>query len=88
MIETVVKLIVPIFSLAIIMYLIRAVKGPTIPDIVLAIDCIGYDLAAFMGILSLYFKSPYLISGAIVLALWSYLLDIYVSRYLLREVGG
>jgi len=80
--------VIPIFIGAFIMYLVRALKGPTLPDIVLAIDSLSYDLAAFLGILAIYFRSALLIPCAIVLALWIYALDLYISKYLIsREMG-
>ncbi|MEM3926886.1 MAG: monovalent cation/H+ antiporter complex subunit F [Desulfurococcaceae archaeon] len=78
----------PFYIVAAILYSYRAIKGPTIPDIVLAIDCISYDLAVFLAILALYYRSPIMISPAIILALWAYLLDIYISKHLIaREIG-
>jgi multicomponent Na+:H+ antiporter subunit F len=48
----------------------------------------SYDLAAFITILSILFRSPILIAVAIVLALWVFALDIYVAKYLeSREMG-
>ncbi len=83
-----VLVIVPIFLTAFILYVIRAVKGPSIPDSVLAIDALSYDVAAFMIILAIYFKSPFLIPGAIILAIWAYALDIFVAKYYeKREMG-
>lgn len=74
--------ILPIYVAAFGLYAFRALKGPTIPDQVLAIDAMSYDLAAFLVVLSIFFKEPILIGTAIVLALWTYALDIYVSKYL------
>ncbi|ANF22943.1 monovalent cation/H+ antiporter complex subunit F [Thermococcus piezophilus] len=83
------KFVIPVYLLAFIIYAVRAFKGPTIVDIILAVDCLSFDVAAFMAILAVYFKSVYLVSGAIILALWAYLLDIYVAKYLVsREVGA
>lgn len=80
--------ILPIYVAALGLYAVRAFKGPTIPDQVLAIDAMSYDLAAFLIVLSIFFKEPILIGTAIVLALWTYALDIYVSKYLQgREMG-
>ncbi len=73
---------IPVYILAFTLYIIRALKGPSISDIVLAIDALTYDLAAFLVILSILFRSPILIPTAIVLALWVYALDIYVAKYL------
>lgn len=81
-------IIVPIFLVAFILYVIRAVKGPSVPDSVLAIDALSYDAAAFMVVLAIYFKSPFLIPGAIILAIWAYALDIFVAKYYeKREIG-
>lgn len=79
---------IPVYIVAFILYIIRALKGPSISDIVLAIDALTYDLAAFLVILSILFRAPILIPTAIVLALWVYALDIYVAKYLeARELG-
>ncbi|PUA34050.1 MAG: pH regulation protein F [Zestosphaera tikiterensis] len=78
----------PVYLLAFLLYVVRAVKGPTIPDMVLAVDALSYDLAAFLAILAVVFKIPILIPVAIVLALWIYALDIYVAKYLeSKEMG-
>jgi len=84
-----VYVLIPVYMSAFTLYVVRAVKGPSIADSVLAIDCLSYDLAVFLVLLSIYFKSAFLVGAAITLALWAYLLDIYVSRYLVsREVGA
>ncbi|MBO8175644.1 MAG: pH regulation protein F, partial [Thermococcus sp.] len=79
---TLMKFVIPLYLLAFIIYGIRAFKGPTVVDIILAVDCLSFDIAAFMAILAVYFKSVFLISGAIILALWAYLLDIYIAKHL------
>ncbi len=80
--------ILPIYVVAFVLYTLRALRGPSISDMVLAIDAMSYDLAAFLVILAIYFKQPILIPVAIALALWIYSLDIYVSKYLEgKELG-
>ncbi len=77
-----------LFILASILYFIRLVKGPSIPDMVLAVDVLSYDLAVFIVIFSILCNSPFLAVGALPLVLWAYLLDMYVSKYLTkRELG-
>ncbi|MCS7111698.1 MAG: monovalent cation/H+ antiporter complex subunit F [Ignisphaera sp.] len=81
--------IAPVFIASIILYLIRALRGPTIPDMVIAVDAISFDIAVFLAVLAVYFKSPILISCVIVLMLWAYALDIYVAKYLeSKDMGG
>jgi len=85
---TSITFLIPIFLLAFILYIIRAIKGPTISDQVLAIDAMTYDVAAFLVVLSIYLRIPILTATAIVLALWIYALDIYIAKYLeKRELG-
>jgi multicomponent Na+:H+ antiporter subunit F len=78
----------PLYLTAVVLYSIRAVRGPTIPDIILAVDCLSYDLAVFLAAIALYYETPLMTAPPIMLALWVYLLDIYASKYLItREVG-
>ncbi|MFZ8791199.1 MAG: monovalent cation/H+ antiporter complex subunit F [Thermosphaera aggregans] len=89
LVQSVILVFLPLYLVAIILYLIRAIKGPTIGDQVLAIDSMTYDLAALLIVLGLFFKEPILIVTAIPLALWIYSLDIYIAKYLDRgEMGG
>jgi multicomponent Na+:H+ antiporter subunit F len=77
------------YLVAFLLYMIRIIKGPTLPDRVLATDALGYDLAAFMTILTIVLRSPILIVSGVVLILWIFSLDIYVAKYLeARELGG
>jgi len=79
---------VPFYLAAFVLYSVRIIKGPTVFDSVLAVDCLSFDLAAFIAILAIYFKSAFLTSSAIILALWAFLLDLYLAKYFLkREVG-
>jgi len=80
--------IIPIYVAAFLLYFVRILRGPTVPDLVIAVDALGYDLAVFLAILAILFRSPILIACPIVLALWIYALDIYVAKYLeASEVG-
>jgi len=87
-INIVIPILIPIFFVSFILYMIRIVKGPTIPDMVLAVDCLGFDLALLMALLTLYYRSPFLIVGALLLVLWTFILDLYIAKYLeKRELG-
>ena len=77
-----------LFIAAFTMYIVRALRGPSIPDIVLAIDCLSYDLAVFIALISIYYGTALLVIGSFLLALWAYVFDVYVSKYLLRRELG
>jgi len=71
----------PFYLAAFAIYMVRLVKGPTVPDMVIAVDALSYDLAAFLVLLGILFRAPIMIPCAIVLVLWVYALDIYVAKY-------
>jgi len=76
------------YIVAFLLYIVRIVRGPTVPDMIIAVDALSYDLAAFLVVLSILFRSPIMIPSALVLVLWVYALDIYVAKYLeAREIG-
>jgi len=89
LVSTVLTILIPFYIASFLLYIVRVVRGPTLPDRVLAVDSLGYDLAAFMVVLSVLLKAPLMIVSALALALWIYALDIYVAKYLeAREMGG
>jgi multicomponent Na+:H+ antiporter subunit F len=88
LVTTVISYTIPIFVIALILYFIRVLKGPTLPDRVLAIDALTFDLVVFLTALGIYFKSPILPVTGVVLALWTYALDIFIAKYLERREMG
>ncbi|MCS7099369.1 MAG: monovalent cation/H+ antiporter complex subunit F [Sulfolobales archaeon] len=89
LVSLVLTVLIPLYVTSFLLYAVRVVKGPTIPDRVLAIDSLGYDLAAFMVVLSILVRSPLMVVSGLTLALWIYALDIYIAKYLeAREMGG
>jgi len=77
-----------VFLTAFTLYIVRVVRGPSIPDMVLAVNCLSFDLAVFIALLALYYSTPFLVLGSIFLALWAFILDIFVAKYFVRrEVG-
>jgi multicomponent Na+:H+ antiporter subunit F len=88
LVEFYLALIIPVYLIATVLFLIRALKGPTIPDHVLGVDLLSYNLAVLFIILGVFFREPILIITAIPLALWIYALDIYVAKYLEKKVMG
>ena len=77
-----------LFVVASIIYFVRLVKGPRVPDMMLAIDVLSYDLVVFIILFSLICESPLLAVGALPLMLWAFLLDMYVSKYFMRRELG
>lgn len=61
--------LIPLYIVAIVLYAVRVLRGPTVSDRVLAVDALGFDLAAFLTILSVLFRAPIMVTTALVLAL-------------------
>uniref|UniRef100_A0A7J3Z4V7 pH regulation protein F n=1 Tax=Ignisphaera aggregans TaxID=334771 RepID=A0A7J3Z4V7_9CREN len=88
-ISLILTVLLALYFTSFILYIVRLLKGPTLSDRVLALDSLGYDLAAFMLVLSIYLNSPMMAVCALSLALWIYAVDIYIAKYLeAKEVGG
>ncbi|MEM0006399.1 MAG: monovalent cation/H+ antiporter complex subunit F [Ignisphaera sp.] len=87
-IYSVIGIVISVYLLSSILYIIRLVKGPTIPDRILALDALSYDLSVFIALLALFLRRPIVASGLIALTLWIHALDLYVSKYIeAKEMG-
>ncbi|RLG76309.1 MAG: pH regulation protein F [Thermoprotei archaeon] len=87
-VATTVEIVTVIYLITAIIYLFRIVRGPTIFDRILAVDALNYNLTVFMALLALYLEIPMIALGMIVVSLWLYALDIYVSKYIeFKEIG-
>ncbi len=75
---------ISLFTLAMVIYTYRVMKGPTVPDMVLALDALTVDLIVLFILITLYYGTPYLAIGAIPLSAWVFILDIFVAKYLLE----
>jgi len=87
-VRTTIIAITPIFAAAMALYVVRAIKGPTVVDMTLAIDCLCFDVCFFMAMLAIYFKAPFLVACSMCLALWAYIFDLYMAKYLERKELG
>ncbi|MEM1628551.1 MAG: monovalent cation/H+ antiporter complex subunit F [Desulfurococcaceae archaeon] len=76
------EIFVAIYLSTAVIFVFRAIRGPTIFDRVLAIDALSYDLTVFMALIALYTNRHVLAVCMIPIALWAYALDVYVSWYM------
>ncbi|MGC9012079.1 monovalent cation/H+ antiporter complex subunit F [Thermogladius sp.] len=80
----VLPVVLGVYGLAYSIYSIVVLRGPTVPDMVLALDVMTVDLIIIYLLIALYYGSPMLAIGAIPLASWVLLLDFVVAKYLLE----
>lgn len=86
-IEPLVTAVISMFTVAMIIYSIRAFTAKNLGDVTLAVDALTSTLVVILILIALYYRSSMLLIGAIPLASWIFLTDLVVSRYLEKRGG-
>ncbi len=68
--------------LAVIMAIIRVIKGPTAPDRVVGLDTINTIVIVSMVLFGVYVESVIYIDVAIVYAFLSFISTLFIAKYL------
>ena len=74
-----------ILGLALLLAFIRLVRGPTLPDRVVALDLIAIFAVAIITLYAVATNEPILLDTAIVLALITFLGTVAFARYIERR---
>lgn len=75
--------IVYLLAIAAVLCMVRFVKGPTVPDRVIAIDAMNSLVIGIIVMLSLYFGNPLFLDIAIVYAILTFIGNLAISKYLM-----
>ncbi|NLN86655.1 MAG: Na(+)/H(+) antiporter subunit F1 [Syntrophomonadaceae bacterium] len=67
-------------AMAIAMLLYRVVKGPSIPDRVIAMDAIGIQLLAMMAVLSIYLRTSAFFEVILLLGILSFIGTVAITK--------
>ena len=70
-----------IFGIAVIISLIRVIKGPTTPSRVVAFDSIGAMIISIVGLLSIVLDSLSFLDASLIIAIFAFLSTICISRF-------
>lgn len=76
----VIEVVILIYIGSLFLYIVRLIRGPTLFDKVIAVDAFSYDLMVFMALIAIYTENPYIASPMILVALWTFALDTYISK--------
>jgi multicomponent Na+:H+ antiporter subunit F len=82
---SVTNLVFGVIVLAMFLALIRLVRGPSLPDRVVALDLITVQIAAMLAVDTIATGQAVFLDAAIVLALISFLGTVAFARYLERR---
>lgn len=64
------------------LYVIRVIKGPTVPDRVIALDAIGINLIAITALVSILLKTSAFLDIILLLGILSFIGTIAFSKFL------
>ncbi|HHP7237155.1 monovalent cation/H+ antiporter complex subunit F [Longibacter sp.] len=84
LIEWVVYITLAVLSLAIGAAFIRVLRGPSLPDRVIALDLVAYLAMGFLGAYAVLSEQETYIDAALVLGLLAFLGTVAVARYIER----
>ncbi|HEY9577467.1 MAG TPA: Na(+)/H(+) antiporter subunit F1 [Pseudobacillus sp.] len=82
MLVTVMQLSLFLITLAMLGFIYRLIKGPTIPDRIVALDAIGVNLIAMIAILSMLFKTYVFLDVILLLGILSFIGTTAFSKFL------
>lgn len=77
-----------IVAVALLLALYRVVRGPTLPDRVVAVDMLSYLVIAYVAILVVVTGQAVFLDAAATLALVAFLATVAFARYIDRWGGG
>jgi multicomponent K+:H+ antiporter subunit F len=73
-----------LLALAMVMCLVRVLKGPSAQDRVLALDCMYLNAMLFMLVLGIYYGSTNYFEAAMLIALLGFASSTAMAKFLLR----
>jgi len=75
-----------LFSTAIALSLLRILKGPTLPDRVVAFDVIGVNLISIVAVLSVVLKTKAYLEVILIIAILAFISTVAFSKYIERGI--
>ena len=72
-------------SAALVLTCVRLVRGPTLPDRIVALDLLAVVAVSFIAMYALQTDQPVFLDAALVLALIAFLSSVAFARYLERR---
>ncbi len=86
MISAMLTVSVVLFAITIAIALLRMILGPSMPDRVIAMDVIGVNLLATIGVVSVLYGTKAYLEVILILGILSFISTIAFSKYIERGV--
>ncbi|GMQ53137.1 K+/H+ antiporter subunit F [Halopseudomonas aestusnigri] len=84
MLDTVVLLCLGIITAALLLTFARLIKGPDLPDRILALDTLYINAIALIMLLGLYLDSNLFFEAALLIAVMGFVSTVAIAKHLLR----
>ena len=84
-IETTIVVCMHVVGLAMILTLWRLLRGPTVPDRILALDTLSVTAIAELMLFGMHLDSPIYFEAALVIAMLGFGSTVVLSKYVLRR---
>ncbi|SDR87258.1 multisubunit potassium/proton antiporter, PhaF subunit [Halopseudomonas xinjiangensis] len=84
MFQNVVLLCLAIMSISVVLTVMRLIKGPDLPDRVLALDTLYINAIALIMLMGLYLRSDLFFEAALLIAVMGFVGTVAVAKHLLR----
>jgi multicomponent K+:H+ antiporter subunit F len=84
-IETTIVVCMHAIGVAILLALWRLLRGPTVPDRILALDTLSVTAIAELMLLGMHLDSPIYFEAALVIAMLGFVSTVVLSKYVLRR---
>ncbi|GBF73886.1 Na(+)/H(+) antiporter subunit F [Paenibacillus sp. 598K] len=86
MLDTVLYIAIVILSLATLTCLFRVIKGPSMPDRIVALDTIGINLIGMVTVLSIMFRTTAYLELILLIGILAFLSTVAFSKFIQRGV--
>ena len=85
MIETAVVVALYTVGLAMLMSLWRLLRGPGVPDRILALDTLYINTIALLILFGMHLDSPIYFEAALIIAMLGFVSTVMLSKYVMRR---
>ncbi|MCM3758839.1 Na(+)/H(+) antiporter subunit F1 [Sporosarcina aquimarina] len=86
MIQIMLGISVVLFAITIAIAVLRLIIGPSMPDRVIAMDVVGVNLIAMIGVVSVVYGTKAYLEVILILGILSFISTIAFSKYIERGV--
>lgn len=85
MIETAITIAMHVVGLSMLLALWRLLRGPTIPDRILALDTLFVATIAQLMLFGMHLKTPVYFEAALIIAMLGFVGTVVTSKFVLRR---